>query len=275
MSFLRRRYSGDGNYAPRSPVIIDPGNGLARGLQWAVPLFSGDNIDIVGKIRPTITSTPTIISSEIVNNKALQFNGTDGIDYGVTHFLDGATKFSVSCIFRLNAEANLDSIVIQEGTTAGNTPLISRITTSETITFLRQFTGITSSTVLTLGKWNWFVGVNDGDKMFIYLDGIIDTTGASATGGVTGTATTAKLSIAKSQPADNRPGEIDVAEALIWDRALTPNEVWALYEPSTRWDLYWQPRPMVSVLAIAAVVGGSVNPKPWNRSMLGGVGRLL
>ena len=30
-------------------------------------------------------------------------------------------------------------------------------------------------------------------------------------------------------------------DVRIWSRRLSPADVWALYDPATRWDLYWQP----------------------------------
>lgn len=38
----------------------------------------------------------------------------------------------------------------------------------------------------------------------------------------------------------------------IWNRALTDAEVWELYQPSTRWDLYWRPQRVYVSNAIAA-----------------------
>jgi hypothetical protein len=38
----------------------------------------------------------------------------------------------------------------------------------------------------------------------------------------------------------------------IWPRQLSDAEVYALYDPATRWDLYWQPKVMVPVFIGAA-----------------------
>lgn len=32
-----------------------------------------------------------------------------------------------------------------------------------------------------------------------------------------------------------------IEDACVWDRALSANDVWSLYEPKTRWQLRWQP----------------------------------
>ena len=43
-----------------------------------------------------------------------------------------------------------------------------------------------------------------------------------------------------------------IAEVRVYNRALTDNEVWELYAPQTRWDLYWQPSRRVYVQAPAS-----------------------
>ncbi len=35
---------------------------------------------------------------------------------------------------------------------------------------------------------------------------------------------------------------------VIWNRLLTAGEAWTLYDPATRWDLYWTPSPRVRVM---------------------------
>lgn len=44
----------------------------------------------------------------------------------------------------------------------------------------------------------------------------------------------------------------------IWNRALTDGEVWELYQPSTRWDLYWRPARTY----VRAAVTVAANPFP-------------
>ena len=48
-----------------------------------------------------------------------------------------------------------------------------------------------------------------------------------------------------------------LGDLRMWTRAFTPSEVWALYDPATRWDLYWQRR---RTFFIPAGGGGSFNP---------------
>jgi hypothetical protein len=49
-----------------------------------------------------------------------------------------------------------------------------------------------------------------------------------------------------------------IADVRIYKRALSDAEVWALYDPRSRWDLYWQPntRAYSFMSAIAAGTAG-------------------
>jgi hypothetical protein len=48
-----------------------------------------------------------------------------------------------------------------------------------------------------------------------------------------------------------------IAEIRIYNRALTDAEVWALYDPRSRWDLYWQPNTRAySFMSAAASAAG-------------------
>jgi len=51
-------------------------------------------------------------------------------------------------------------------------------------------------------------------------------------------------------------------ELRVYDRALSDAEVWSLYDPQTRWDLYWQRRR--TFFLPAAATGGGFQPA-WAR----------
>lgn len=46
-----------------------------------------------------------------------------------------------------------------------------------------------------------------------------------------------------------RPGQEEfhawLSDVCLWSREITADEVWSLYDPQTRWDLYWQPKPQI------------------------------
>lgn len=43
---------------------------------------------------------------------------------------------------------------------------------------------------------------------------------------------------------------------VMWGRVITPEEAWALYDPQTRWDLYWTPSTKVYAFLGASGGGG-------------------
>jgi hypothetical protein len=49
-----------------------------------------------------------------------------------------------------------------------------------------------------------------------------------------------------------------ISDVMIWNRDLSASDVWALYDPRSRWDLYWQPntRAYSFMSAIAAGTAG-------------------
>jgi len=49
-----------------------------------------------------------------------------------------------------------------------------------------------------------------------------------------------------------------ITDIRAWNRAFSADEIWALYDPQTRWDLYWQPRRTIFLPAAAAGGGLSI-----------------
>jgi hypothetical protein len=45
---------------------------------------------------------------------------------------------------------------------------------------------------------------------------------------------------------------------MIWNRALSDAEVWSLYNPATRWDLYWQPKTYIPGITSTEVSGDTL-----------------
>lgn len=98
---------------------------------------------------------------------------------------------------------------------------------------------VASSLILPLNEWALAVGVKTGGNATTYLFGpgfennftqadtnatkVIPNVGSGTTGGTS--LTTAQF-----------------AEVAFWNRAFTPNEVRALWEPSTRWRRYYVPK---------------------------------
>lgn len=115
--------------------------------------------------------------------------------------------------------------------------------------------GTTISSAATLvGRTRLITGTYDGATMRVYLDGVQATSQAR-----TGTLNSGSDPIGLCGTNNNVQGWY--ADFRVWDRALSAAEVWALYDPATRWDLYWVPGRTLYFDAGAAPPGGTA--KPW------------
>jgi hypothetical protein len=123
----------------------------------------------------------------------------------------------------------------------------------------------TSTTAIPSGRWAHVLGTiydrGDGfQNADLYLDGRLDSsTGLTAP---TGTSTDS-LRIANDYVAGSSRGwGGQVADIRLYGRGMVASEVWTLYDPQTRWDLYWQ--PSARVFFDVTVGGGSFNAA-WAR----------
>ena len=116
-------------------------------------------------------------------------------------------------------------------------------------------TGGTPDAPLPLNEYHIWVGVFDVNAQRLYRDGVLV---ASGSVGHTNTQYTATSTWGFGDPNGvNGNPSIRVSHAGLWARALSPAEIWALYDPATRWDLCWQRR---RTFFIPAGGGGSFNP---------------
>jgi hypothetical protein len=78
-----------------------------------------------------------------------------------------------------------------------------------------------------------------GGTMTFYVNGISQ--GTANTNGDTVSSKT--ISIGSDTGLDSRNRQFSgwISDVMVWNRELTQQEVWQLYAPSSRWDLYWQP----------------------------------
>jgi hypothetical protein len=97
---------------------------------------------------------------------------------------------------------------------------------------------VTSSvTLATYTAYHVLMTVNTTTQAF-YVNGVSQGTVAPAT-----TVASKAITIGNDTGTDahNRQWNGWISDVTIWNRALSANEAWMLYDPRTRWDLYWQP----------------------------------
>lgn len=102
------------------------------------------------------------------------------------------------------------------------------------------------------GNWHLIVATYDGANLILWLDFFSKTTTA-ATGTIATSAS--NLVIGADKNGNSLVGSI--ADARVYNIGKTPGQVWAMYDPRTRFDLYWSPATKVfsfgQVSAVTAV----------------------
>jgi hypothetical protein len=104
--------------------------------------------------------------------------------------------------------------------------------------------GVWHLAVFTLG------GAYGNGMGYVGIDGYI----SFATNGI-GNGTANRIGYDGGGTNDQLAGSI--ASVAMWSREMTASEVWELYDPRTRWDLYWQPSNRAySFMSVAAAAAG-------------------
>jgi hypothetical protein len=142
--------------------------------------------------------------------------------------------------------------------------------TGGTMAWLRASNGVDvvrQATSYTDFAWRHIVATWDGTTARIYHNGLADGSATSPTVDSGAGTRVGLLTNANAGFPQGPSGGAYVCDARLWNRALPPGEVWALYDPQTRWDLYWQPSTRI-VFDISGGGGGTTAP---SRFMLLGV----
>lgn len=104
-------------------------------------------------------------------------------------------------------------------------------------------TAATSSTALTPGTWHHLVGAYDGSYVKIYVDGVLQGTGAQAiSGSIHNSAASLKFGYGSGTNIDYTKGKVD--EVRIYDGALNAVEVRNLYQS---YATVWQPAELTFI----------------------------
>ncbi len=114
---------------------------------------------------------------------------------------------------------------------------------------------------IAAGETRHIVGSYDGSNLYYYVDGVLKvTTAASITISYTDKSTSygpnpATAYIGAYHDSDNTGPAVtadilyefngQIGPVSLYNRALSAAEIWSLYDPQTRWELYQPPRPMV------------------------------
>jgi hypothetical protein len=88
----------------------------------------------------------------------------------------------------------------------------------------------------------------------LYVNGVNVGTDTTTSSGFS----TNVVTIGSDQGFDSRTRQFNgwISDVNCWNRALTAAEAWALYDPRSRWDLYWQPNTRAYSFMSAAAAAG-------------------
>ncbi len=258
-----------GNHAPRWPFEIDRASPQAKGLAACWPLFAGPGIglrDVSGGGAHLVlgagAETPSWIAAAATNAHALDFDGGDEahVAGGNVAALDITGNEITLCAWIKPDTAGTSggSRFLSKRTDAGGSDVYSIFSLSPGADAGVWFriggnTDLIFQTTLPTGNWQHWIGTYDGTAMRLYRNGV-EVANKVGSGNIPSSARGVFLG---HREAESRHFDGAMADVRIYDRALSAREVWALYDPATRWDLYRENR----VLRVwpTAAGGGAVS----------------
>jgi len=235
----------------------------AAGLQvWFPTLVSvGDAEllrDVVGGADATLTNGPAWSNHELFG-PCLSFDGSDDhLVTGDTSSGNGSTALTVSAWVMTSTVSTQRTIARrQDGSGTGVWALGAGWTANKAEFYINDGTWRGSgggTTSINDGQPHLLTGTYDGAAIRIYVDGVLESSSAA-------TGTLDSRSVATTIGAYTHAGVGEVWSGLIADlriyaRALAAAEIWQLWEPATRWELY-RPAPVIVALAEEQTQGAS------------------
>jgi hypothetical protein len=106
---------------------------------------------------------------------------------------------------------------------------------------------IDSGNVLSAGQWYHLAFLRRGTTIYFYENGLQTPSTGTTSNSITDTALTLGASSTGTEY-----GNIRLADVRVYNRALSPGEIWQLYDPQTRWQLY-EPIPRLFPVVVGDV----------------------
>lgn len=196
------------------------------GLGWTVPLVNST----IGQM----------LNFDGTNSQADVAGSTSGTD--AFYSLAGSFSLSAWIIPNISADGYIFSHRSTAGGEAGDYHM--GVTTAGKFFggfFSGAFRGVTGTQTLVNGTlYHVIVSFDDpGNTMNLYVNGVLDATGAITQALAAGTVPThIGYSHIAAVPQNRWNG--GMADLRLYNKALTAQEAWGLFDPNTRWDLYGQ-----------------------------------
>lgn len=258
---------------PAGPFRLNRASSQARGLVGWWPL-TGNTVlrDYVAdrnlRLNPGVQADSAIRSSTLGGTIAALGVGSTGagspaLSQGVSA-LDAAFQFTnsalggtVSCWVRPkttgSGSTNTAVVACWDGV-GGYMFFVGSAGTDVRFYCASQNTGAYSIPFTDPSRWYLLTGVltRGASDTILYVDGRrVSAAGA----GDASTITSQYLEWGSYNGTQGAFGDFDVTDTRIWQVGLTDADVWALYDPATRWDLYAVPSTRTFFLPTTAVTG--------------------
>ncbi|MBI3252361.1 MAG: hypothetical protein HYZ52_03450, partial [Candidatus Omnitrophica bacterium] len=202
---------------------------------WNLDEASGTtSADLATGLDGTITGSPTVVTGKFGN--ALTFAAGKYVDLGNPTELQITGNLSISCWFKTTTLTLDHQTLVGKWSGDNGTNAVYRLgwNTGEGL-FMRAYTDNSTNVYASAGTsnlfddnaWHHAVGVWDGAKAYIYVDGVLKASTASSMGTIANKAINVRIGgDAADTAAFQFPGTID--DVSIWNRPLSAAEVTTL-----------------------------------------------
>jgi len=270
------------------PFALNVGSTQALGLVQCYPLVPGSATPLLEQRRNQPGSPKNSLSLGARGDAAIvgvDFDGTDDrVDYNYRGFdpANSVQGFSVAAWIRPDVidQANLqyvwhahqsgDAAFATQFGIASNTTAVGATQVTVTTTGGTSVTANSPANVLSVGVWahvigTWNGGMTASTACTFFVNGRSVATTSVGNGTAPVIAATGSVSLGGRIFDNSRAYNGVIAHVCVYNRVLSAHEAWSLYDPATRWDLYWVPGRRVFFDVGAAAAAGAT----WRMNLLG------
>lgn len=236
---------GHGASGPMRPPIprLNAYSPMAQNLflWWPVSMSFGSGVGLgraaIGQSATLLSTGPTLGAS--THGAVLEASGTGFVwnNAIVNGFNLMSSPYSFATwLYPSSASVEMWSGVLETGGANSSMCGISLLGGLWRYCWNRNNNFINPGITPTANEWALLVGTSDTTTHRFYLNGI--ERGSAAANHTSSTFNAVRLGagIGGASPVQGQAHDL-----LVWTRTLSAGEVWSLYDPATRWDLYWVP----------------------------------
>lgn len=259
---MRRHHRGIDNRPPNYPFELSRVSPQARGLIFLLPIGVNQlsaSLPLVDRIAGKVGSFSGHADYRIIPElgNGYYFDGTgDYISFASQDILN-PTHVSLSAWAYSISNANQPCMAGKAaGTEATDRQYLMDMASSERL-YWRIYdsegdvTQALEANGLPTGSWQLILGTWDGTNALLYRNGVQV---ASASDARTLNSTAGVLEFGRFPTYNGQYWNGYLTDLRVYNRGLSANEAWQMYDPATRWDLYLPVRRIWATVEVAAGV---------------------